>query len=74
MARSRERSNVVSRYFSEIRGFPLLSREEERKLARAISSSLRDDSLAREAELIGSRMQAEDGVSLAVRRVEEIAQ
>ena len=40
-ARSEETS-VLSKYFAEIRGFPLLTRQEERQLARDIQAGSRD--------------------------------
>lgn len=37
-----QRSSVLTRYFSEIRGYPLLSRDQERALARNVKTGCRE--------------------------------
>ena len=39
---TKERSSVLSRYFTEIREYPLLSKEEEQKLARCVKAGDKD--------------------------------
>lgn len=41
MNRRQARTSVLSQYFSEIRDFPLLTKEEEKQLARAVDPHVR---------------------------------